>query len=51
MIDTASKKKAITIRIDSVLFEQFEALAKKEKRSFNNYIERVLTNVMDTSKA
>ena len=44
-------KKAITIRIDEVLFGQFQALAKKEKRSFNNYIERVLTNVMDNQKA
>lgn len=42
--------KAITIRIDAVIFDQISAMAKKEKRSFNNYTECVLTAHVDSKQ-
>lgn len=39
--------KQYPLRIDSVLKEQLEVEAKKHKRSFNNFIETILTDHMD----
>lgn len=39
--------KQYPLRIDSVLKEQLEKEAKKQKRSFNNFLETILTDHMD----
>jgi len=41
------KKKAFSLRIDPVLFEQYEAQAIAEFRSMNSHFESVLTAAMD----
>lgn len=41
------KPKAFSLRIDPVLFAQYEADAKKNFRSINQHLEAVLTNAMD----
>lgn len=40
--------KQYPLRIDSVLKEQLENEAKKQKRSFNNFLETILTSHMDS---
>ena len=42
------KPKAFSLRIDPVLFAQYEADAKKNFRSINQHLEAVLTHAMDT---
>lgn len=39
--------KQYPLRIDSVLKEQLENEAKKQNRSFNNFLETILTDHMD----
>lgn len=40
--------KQYPLRIDSILKEQLEKEAKLQKRSFNNFIELILTEHMDS---
>ena len=44
------KKKCFSLRIDPVLFAQYEQEAIKSFRSINQHLEAVLTNAMDQTK-
>lgn len=41
-MNTATKRKSTSLRIDNELFAYIETKAKEENRSLNNYIETVL---------
>ncbi len=41
-MNTATKRKSTSLRIDNKLFAYIETKAKEENRSLNNYIETVL---------
>jgi len=36
---------SVTVRLDKLLFEKLKDLAKKDGRSFNNFVERQLAKV------
>ena len=39
------KVQSVTVRLDKTLFEKLKDLAKKDGRSFNNFVERQLEKV------
>lgn len=43
-MDTTATRKLTSIRLNSNLYEHLQKLAKKDNRSFNNYIETLLSS-------
>ncbi len=49
-MNTTSSRKLTSIRLNSNLYEHLNRLAKKDNRSFNNYVETLLSYASDFSE-
>ncbi|WP_436415029.1 toxin-antitoxin system protein [Petrimonas sp.] len=49
-MNTINTRKLTSIRLNSNLYEHLNKLAKKDNRSFNNYIETLLSYASDFSE-
>ena len=49
-MNTTNTRKLTSIRLNSNLYEHLSRLAKKDNRSFNNYVETLLSYASDFSE-